>query len=81
MIKRFLELGYDCWVMDGHLVPSTDFFTDLPDSSYTFSAEKSLELVFVRSSPTLKIWVEDFVSKVAARGFSLMVHSSLPVEH
>ena len=82
LIKRSLELGYDCWVMDGNIVPSSDFFTELPDSSYTFYAAKSLELMFVRSSPTsLKIWVEFLVSKVAATGSPLMGDNSLPVEH
>lgn len=81
VIKRSLELGYDCWMMDGNLVPSTDFFTELPDSSYTVSASKNLELMFVKSSPaSLKIWVDDFASKITSTGTSLMASNSIPVE-
>lgn len=81
VVKRSLELGYDCWMMDGNLVPSTDFFTELPDSSYTVSASKNLELMLVKSSPSSsKIWVDDFASKIASTGTSLMASNSIPVE-
>ncbi|XP_059665445.1 uncharacterized protein LOC132311538 [Cornus florida] len=67
VIKKSLDLNYNTWVLDGNMLPvSNDSFLDSIHSSYDFYVGKISELLFVRrSSLAWKIWVHDFMGKVA----------------
>lgn len=74
VIQKCLESGYNSWVVDGNMLflRSTPFL-DVIDATYDFHAGKTPEILFIRSSSSArKIWVDDFIHKVA-----LMVDSVL----
>ena len=67
VLKKCIELGYSSLVMEGNVLftngnPYLDF-----DRTSDFFAGKSSELFFVKSSASArKIWVDNFISYVAA---------------
>lgn len=64
-VKKSLELGHETWVIEGNIIPLSDFFSELPDPSCRFFFAKNLEMVFVRNSQlSLKIWTDDLISKL-----------------
>ncbi|PSR86755.1 Ubiquitin carboxyl-terminal hydrolase [Actinidia chinensis var. chinensis] len=73
VVKKTLELGYNIGVMDGNTLPvSGDLFLDLIDPHYDFYFGNTFKVLLVKSSSSAKkIWVEDFIYKVA-----VMVESS-----
>ncbi|XP_054796442.1 uncharacterized protein LOC129301855 [Prosopis cineraria] len=70
IIKKFMENGYNSWVVDGNMLfLSADLFLDLEskDPNDDFFLATSLELFYARSSNTAKkMWDNNFVSKVVA---------------
>ncbi|KAF8395746.1 hypothetical protein HHK36_019697 [Tetracentron sinense] len=78
IIKKCLESRHNSWVIDGNVLPvSSDAFSDVSDPSDLYAA-KDLEFLFVRSSAALsEIWVDGFISKVAAMANSLLGRESL----
>ncbi|KAJ6845790.1 uncharacterized protein M6B38_285675 [Iris pallida] len=81
VLKRSLELSYDCWMIDGNILPAINLFDELPNQSYSFSAAKDVGLVFFKSSTTsLKIWVDDFVLKVVAAAKTMLENNSVSAE-
>ncbi|GFZ20606.1 hypothetical protein Acr_28g0013110 [Actinidia rufa] len=73
VVKKTLELGYNIGVMDGNTLPvSGDLFLESIDPSYDFYFGNTFKVLLVKSSSSAKkIWVEDFIYKVA-----VMVESS-----
>lgn len=68
VVKKSLEFSYDIWVVDGNMVfVNNDMFLESFDSAHNFYAGESLDLFFVKNSPsTRKIWAEGFLYDVAA---------------
>ncbi|XP_077253859.1 uncharacterized protein LOC143892839 [Tasmannia lanceolata] len=78
VIRKCLEYEYNAWVIDGNLLPVSETFIDMTDISHDFMAAKDIELLFIRSSPTsTKIWVDDFIYKLASITDSLMHRGTL----
>ncbi|KAL5580303.1 hypothetical protein UlMin_012745 [Ulmus minor] len=73
VIKKCLESGYSSWVMEGNMLPlSGSPFLEL-DPSFDVYTGKSLELFFIRSSSSVrKIWVDSFMSKIAATSKTML---------
>ncbi|KAF3338551.1 hypothetical protein FCM35_KLT17388 [Carex littledalei] len=65
LIRRFLELGYNIWLMDGNMAPVTNALPELSDQSFEFLARDDVELMFLRNSlNTRNVWNDLFVSKL-----------------
>lgn len=73
VVKKTLELGYNTWVLDGNVLPiSGDLFLNSAEPSYDFYVGKIFDAFFVRSSLSAKkIWIDDFMHKVAVMVESL----------
>ncbi|XP_038978751.1 uncharacterized protein LOC120109088 [Phoenix dactylifera] len=81
VVKKILELGYNLWVLDWNIIPISNPLLELPDPSYDFFAAKDVGLMYMKSSPSsLKVWVADFISNVAAVGKSLLGSNSISLE-
>ncbi|KAA8549999.1 hypothetical protein F0562_001683 [Nyssa sinensis] len=74
VIKKSLDLRYNTLVLDGNMLPiSGKPFLDSIDPTYDFCVGKSSKLLFVRTSSSVrKIWVEDFMYKIAMMANSLL---------
>ena len=74
VIQKSLESGFNSWVVDGNMLPlSSSPFLDTIDANYDFHAGKTPEILFVRnSSSSRKVWVDDFIHKVAGMVDSVM---------
>lgn len=73
VIKKCLEYGYSCWVVDGNMLPVSSYPNIKSDPIYDYYAGKSSELFFARSSSSArKIWGDSLMSKVAAMVDSLL---------
>jgi hypothetical protein len=71
LVKRFLELGYNIWLMDGNMAPVTNALPELSDQSYEFLTRNDVELMFLRNSlNTRNVWDISFISKLAERSKS-----------
>lgn len=71
VVKKSIELGYGSWVIDGNFIPLSNFFSELPDPSCNFFVAKSYDMMFVKHSQTsFKIWVDDFISRLASAAAS-----------
>ncbi|KAF3341407.1 hypothetical protein FCM35_KLT00045 [Carex littledalei] len=71
LIRRFLELGYNIWLMDGNMAPVTNALPELSDQSFEFLARDDVELMFLRNSlNTRNVWNDLFVSKLAEKSKS-----------
>ncbi|XP_077236309.1 transferring glycosyl group transferase [Tasmannia lanceolata] len=82
VIRKCLEYEYNAWVIDGNLLPVSETFPDMTDISHDFMAAKDIELLFIKSSPTsTKIWVDDFIYKLASTTDSLMHRGTLASDH
>ncbi|XVF19437.1 hypothetical protein REPUB_Repub11eG0110900 [Reevesia pubescens] len=68
VVKKSLEFSYNTWVLGGNMVfVKNDLFLKSIDSTDNFYAGESLDLFFVKNSPSaLKIWADDFLYDVAA---------------
>ncbi|XVF69446.1 hypothetical protein PTKIN_Ptkin11bG0082500 [Pterospermum kingtungense] len=68
VVKKSLEFSYSIWVVDGNMVfVNNDMLLESFDSTDNFYAGESLDLLFVKKSPSaLKIWADDFLHDVAA---------------
>ncbi|XVE59849.1 hypothetical protein DITRI_Ditri05aG0079900 [Diplodiscus trichospermus] len=68
LVKKSLEFSYNTWVLDGNMVVvNNDLFLESIDSTDNFYAGESLDLFFVKNSPSgLKIWADNFLFDVAA---------------
>lgn len=72
VIKKSLEHGYSSWVVDGNMLPVSSYPCIKSDPSSDFYTGKSSELFFIRStSSARKVWVDNFISKVAQTANSL----------
>ncbi|KAJ7960509.1 putative Transferase, transferring glycosyl groups [Quillaja saponaria] len=73
VVRKCIEHGINCWVVDGGMLfVSSDMLLESVDPNHDFFAVKNLELFYARSSPfSKKIWVDNFISEVAAMVFSL----------
>ncbi|KAJ4774622.1 transferring glycosyl group transferase [Rhynchospora pubera] len=68
LIRKFLELGYNIWLMDGNMVPVTNALPKLFDQSFDFLARDDVELMFLRNSlNTRKFWNDNFISHLAGK--------------
>ncbi|EOY32980.1 30S ribosomal protein S3, putative isoform 1 [Theobroma cacao] len=78
VVKKCLEFSYNTWVVDGNMVlVNNDLFLKSIDSTYNFYAGESLDLFFVKNSPSAhKILADDFLYDVAA----LLDKNSLPTD-
>ncbi|GKU93511.1 hypothetical protein SLEP1_g7104 [Rubroshorea leprosula] len=67
-IKKSLECSYNTWVIDGNMLfLNTNLFLESIDSAYDFYTGESLELYYVKSSPSAhKIWTDTFLNDVPA---------------
>ncbi|XVF04898.1 hypothetical protein REPUB_Repub05bG0124700 [Reevesia pubescens] len=76
VVKKSLELSYNTWVLDGNMVfVKNDLFLESIYSTDNFYSGESLDLFFVKNSPSaLKVWTYDFLYDVAA----MVDKSSLP---
>lgn len=74
VIQKSVESGYNSWVVDGNMLfLSSGPYFDTMNANYDFHAGKSPEILFVRSSSSAqKIWVDDFIHKLAAMVDSAM---------
>ncbi|XP_022756136.1 uncharacterized protein LOC111303896 isoform X4 [Durio zibethinus] len=68
LVKKSLEFSYNTWVLDGNIVlVNNDLFLESIDSIDNFYAGESMDLFFVKNSPSaLKIWADGFLYDVAA---------------
>ncbi|XWS52657.1 hypothetical protein CRYUN_Cryun11dG0089700 [Craigia yunnanensis] len=68
VVKKSLEFSYNTWVVDGNMVfVNNDLFLEPIDSTDNFYAGESLDLFFVKNSPSaLKIWADNFLYDVVA---------------
>ncbi|KAE8682491.1 pentatricopeptide repeat-containing protein [Hibiscus syriacus] len=75
LVKKSLEFGYNTWVLDGDMVfVNNDLFHESIDRT-DFYAGESLDLFFVKNSPSSrKIWTDAFVHDIAA----MVVKVSVP---
>ncbi|PIN17469.1 hypothetical protein CDL12_09870 [Handroanthus impetiginosus] len=66
--KKCLELGYNTWLVDGNMLPSsTDSFFDSFGHANDFYIGKTGRLFFVRSSTSaIKIWSDNFMYNIAS---------------
>uniref|UniRef100_A0A5B7C562 Uncharacterized protein n=1 Tax=Davidia involucrata TaxID=16924 RepID=A0A5B7C562_DAVIN len=78
VIKKSLDLRYNTWMLDGNMLPiSGNSFLDSIDPMYDFYVGKISELLFVStSSSAWKIWVDDFMYKIAMMADSLLSKDS-----
>jgi hypothetical protein len=68
LVKKFLELGYNIWLMDGNMAPVTNALPELSDQSFEFLARNDVELMFLRNSlNTRNVWDDVFLSKLAEK--------------
>lgn len=82
VVKKFLELGHEFWVIDGNFIPLSDFFSELPDPTCSFFFAKSLEMVFVKKSQaSLKIWADNFISKLVSSAVSVTESNFMSVDN
>lgn len=71
LIRRFLELGYNIWLMDGNMAPVTNVLPELSDQSFEFLARNDVELMFLRNSLNMRnVWNDLFISKLAEKSKS-----------
>ncbi|XWS71285.1 hypothetical protein CRYUN_Cryun03dG0125500 [Craigia yunnanensis] len=68
LVKKSLEFSYNTWVLDGNMVfVNNDLFLESIDSTDNLYAGESLDLFFVKNSPSAhKIWADDFLYDVTA---------------
>jgi len=85
--KKCIENKYNTWVMDGNMLPTSDFFSESENPNDNFFVANTFELFYAKSSSSSeKIWVDGFVSKVVAAVESLAgkdseTHYSLSFVH
>ncbi|XXG53183.1 hypothetical protein AAC387_Pa03g1321 [Persea americana] len=78
VIKKCLESGFHSWMIDGNVLPVDEAFPEMGALSSDFSVMSSAEILFVKSSHTSKkIWVDNFIYKIASTTESLTGRDSL----
>lgn len=81
VIKKCLESGFHSWMIDGNVVPVVEGFPEIPDLSSDFSVMNGAEILFVKSSQTSKkLWVDDFIYKLASATEFLTSRDSLSID-
>ncbi|KAM7272237.1 hypothetical protein ACFE04_026900 [Oxalis oulophora] len=64
MVRKCLDLGYNSFIVDANILFIDDYLVfPSQDPAHDFVASKSLDLLFVRNSPSAKkIWTDDFLN-------------------
>ena len=78
VIKKCPESGFHSWMIDGNVLLVDEAFPEMGALSFDFSVMSSAKMLFVKSSHTSKkIWVDNFIYKIASTTESLTGRDSL----